>query len=294
MPRPLSHAVGGKLLAPEDGGVHLVSTLVDALKRTAKFGRGITYESGGVTTFESYAELLQAARLHLGALQKFGLKQGVPCVLQITERQVHFHVLWGCVLGGVPPVTIAVPPKYEKESAVFQKLVGVIGNLKAEHCMASPQNVGPLRRLLPEGVAVHDTALLDVGAPGVEPVVRANDVVFYQLTSGSTGIPKCIPERHCAVISHIRHSAQHCGYGEDDVSVNWLPFDHVVGLLLAHRVLPRVTSRASAVHALHMHSAFLVAQVPMLTFHLKDTYLGCKAVQLVTAEARSAAHSLAH
>ena len=175
--------------------------------------------AAGQVTVESYTALLQGAKLHLGALQKLGLKQGDPCVLQVTERQTHFHVLWGCVLGGIPVVTIAVPPKYEKESAVcnalqrthssttrrprvplihpphptcrtaphclplpclpptsiVQKLVGVIGNLKAVHCMASPQNVMPLRQLLPEGVSVHDAALLDLQAPGIEPEVKTGD-----------------------------------------------------------------------------------------------------------------------
>ena len=55
-----------------------------------------------------------------------------------------------------------------------------------------------------------------------------------------------IPERHCAVISHVRHSAAHCAYASDDVTLNWLPFDHVV---------------------------------PMLTYHLADVYLCRSAVQ---------------
>ena len=39
---------------------------------------------------------------------------------------------------------------------------------------------------------------------------------------------RCIPETHAAVISHLRHSTAHNGYTRDDVSFNWLPFDHVV------------------------------------------------------------------
>ena len=108
-----------------------------------------------------------------------------------------------------------------------------------------------------------------------------------------------MPERHSAVVAHIRHSAQDCGYRtrgpalsltltltptvtptltltptlfltptltptatptptltlirytRDDVTLNWLPFDHVV---------------------------------PLLTFHMADVYLGRAAVQLPTSE----------
>ena len=76
-------------------------------------------------------------------------------------------------------------------------------------------------------------------------------MVFYQLTSGSTGKSKVIPERNAAIISHVRHSAMHCDYGSSDTTCNWLPFDHVV---------------------------------PMLTYHLADVYLGRAAVQLPTSD----------
>ena len=250
------HAHGG-LLADCDGGP-LHATLVDALKHTAAtafHSQGITYVDSLSSTpsFESYRSLLGSARRALGALHKLGFKQGHPLVLQITERQAHFHVFWGCALGGIAPVTIAVPPKYEANSAVFLKLLGVIAQLKARHVMASARNVAPLHKLLPSEVQVHDVAQLDWNVPDstiVEAIVTSADVLFYQLTSGSTGIPKCIPERHGAIISHIRHSTMHCSYAADDTTLNWLPFDHVV---------------------------------PMLTFHLKDCYLGCSAVQLPTA-----------
>ena len=58
------------------------------------------------------------------------------------------------------------------------------------------------------------------------------------------------------MIAHIRHSAQDCGYTQEDVTLNWLPFDHVV---------------------------------PLLTYHMADVYLGRAAVQLPTSEARARA-----
>ena len=127
----------------------------------------------------------------------------------------------------------------------------------AVHFLTSKSGVESLSDLVPSRVLVHDAAELLASSgthqPGAEIDVATapDDILFYQLTSGSTGTPKCIPEWHAAVISHIRHSAAHCGLASTDVTLNWLPFDHVV---------------------------------PMLTFHLCDVYLQRHALQLPTAE----------
>ena len=92
------------------------------------------------------------------------------------------------MLGGIIPVTIAIPPKYEASNAVFLKLSGVISQLDARHVIASTANVAPLSSLLPSHVEVHDSAQLDWQAANVvEAQIDPSDVVFYQLTSGSTG-----------------------------------------------------------------------------------------------------------
>eukprot|EP00966_Prymnesium_polylepis_P199193 4615453-Prymnesium_polylepis.1 len=205
------YAKGPPLPAASDGGPIAHLTLVEALKHTAANspGRGVTYIEGGTQTFESYAELLVQARRYLGALQTLGPKYGEPVVMQIVERREHIRMLWGCFLGGIVPVTIAIPSKYEAENAVFLKLAGVTAKLDARHVLASAANVVPLQALLPAKVTVHDIGALDYSTPPdevVEAAVTPESVLFYQLTSGSTGIPKCIPERHCAIISHIRHS----------------------------------------------------------------------------------------
>jgi len=75
-------------------------------------------------------------------------------------------------------------------------------------------------------------------------------ILFHQLSSGSTGIPKCIQITHKGVVSHIHASQQFNHYSENDVSLNWLPFDHVV---------------------------------PILTCHLKDIYLGWNQIQIPTS-----------
>lgn len=258
-PSKPGYACGPSLRSASQGGPPQYATMVDALRAasTARSSRGITYLRNGKACLETYAELLVAAQHQLGGLHKIGLHQGGAVVMQISELQAHIRAIWGCVLGGIAPVNISIPQRYELSSGVVIKLLGALDNLDAQHVLASPVNVEPLQSLLPqtkEGkhVIVHDLRQLDVRSPARhEPLIKPEDTLFYQLTSGSTGRSKCIPETHAAVISHIRHSIAHCHYAENDVTFNWLPFDHVV---------------------------------PMLTYHLCDVYLGRHAVQAPTAD----------
>ena len=56
-------------------------------------------------------------------------------------------------------------------------------------------------------------------ARGREVTVGPGDVLFLQLTSGSTGIPKCIQETHLGIIAHVRGSQLECGYAAGGVAV---------------------------------------------------------------------------
>src|SRR5690606_9783603 len=69
-----------------------------------------------------------------------------------------------------------------------------------------------------------------------EPIFcsKPEDLVFFQLTSGSTGVPKCIQEAHRGIIAHIHGAQQFNGYEAADVTLNWLPVDHVVPILTSH------------------------------------------------------------
>ena len=56
---------------------------------------------------------------------------------------------------------------------------------------------------------------------------KPEDRVFFQLTSGSTGVPKCIQVTHRGLIAHAHGSAQFNQYTHEDSTLNWLAADHV-------------------------------------------------------------------
>lgn len=247
---PVAFSDGGSLIS-EDG---MPETLSEALLRTAanEPGKGILHvHSDGTELFQSYAALLQDARCILNGLFISGFAAGDRAILQIASLQDFFPAFWACILGGITPVSVAVAPTYDTENSVVLKLLNVWKLLERPYIIASESLIAPLSRIA--GIAQGDCPkVLSVATlrayPPVQSIAPAgpDDTAFLQLSSGSTGVPKCIQETHRAVISHIHGARQFNGYEAEDVTLNWLAMDHVA---------------------------------PLLTCHVKDVYLGIQQIQ---------------
>jgi acyl-CoA synthetase (AMP-forming)/AMP-acid ligase II len=256
--RPRALALGGPLELPAGAP----RTLIDALVRTARDypERGVRcLQESGEEIYLRYPELLLRARRVLTGLRAAGLKPGDRVILQMDRLADHFACFWGCVLGGIVPVTVAIASTYEQRNSVVNKLWNVWTLLRGP-CILHNESLGEALAGVPalyahEGPAPFAFRMLRAEAlRQYEPAeelyeARPRDLAFLQLTSGSTGVPKCIQETHDGIIHHIHGSARFNGYSADDVSLNWLPMDHVV---------------------------------PLLTCHLKDTYLGIQQIHVRT------------
>ncbi len=249
--RPLAIADGGPLEIPADAP----RTLVDGLLRTALVHgrRQIRFvQTDGGEVRLSYADLLLAARRTLAGLRRIGLKAGDIAILQLPDLDEHFPTFWACLLGGIKPVTVAVPTSYDGKNAVVRKLFNTWQLLGRPPILAARRLVESIRGLERDldivgmTVVAADEVRHDPPAADHHPS-RPEDVAFFQLSSGSTGISKCIQITHRGVVNHIHGSQQHLGLSSEDVTLNWLPMDHVV---------------------------------PLLMYHTKDTYLGVEAVQV--------------
>ncbi|MEM8662888.1 MAG: SDR family NAD(P)-dependent oxidoreductase, partial [Pseudomonadota bacterium] len=247
-----AYANGGPLSLAADAP----RTLTEALRRTAAQApdKGLVFAAAtGPDTSLSYADLLAEAQRVAGGLLERGLRPADPVIIQIAEHRRYFPAFWGAVLAGLTPVTIAVSPDYSAPSGTVLKL------LNAWELLGYPPIVSA-------GAVVDDLAALASHREGAAPVVLAletlaqsepaepfepepQDVLFLQLSSGSTGVPKVIQVTHRGVVAHIHGDILACGDHGGDIAVNWLPLDHVV---------------------------------PLLTCHLKDIYLGATQVQLPT------------
>ncbi|MCH9643839.1 MAG: fatty acyl-AMP ligase [Gammaproteobacteria bacterium] len=61
--------------------------------------------------------------------------------------------------------------------------------------------------------------------------INANDVMFLQYTSGSTGSPKGVMVRHSSLIDNMALMQQAYKLDENNVTVTWLPVTHDMGLI---------------------------------------------------------------
>lgn len=242
---------GGDLSLPED-------TLCQALLRTAREypDRGIhlVQDNAGNAVCLSYRTLLAEALRVAGGLQAGQIAPGRPVLLQVQQTRYLFPVFWACILSGLRPVIVAIPPAYDEHNNVLDKLFHAWQLLERPYIISdAASQLSSIRQVYPAAAAIQVLELeqlLQHDKEGRVYEAAPAEVVFYQLSSGSTGAPKCIAITHEGVVAHIEGTRLNNGLQESDVTLNWMPFDHVGAIL---------------------------------TYHLKDTYMGLNQVQVATS-----------
>jgi acyl-CoA synthetase (AMP-forming)/AMP-acid ligase II/NAD(P)-dependent dehydrogenase (short-subunit alcohol dehydrogenase family) len=230
-PRPPALADGG----PLDPGPGHPRTLQDALRRAAAdgAGRGVTYVlTDGATVTETYAGLLARAQRVLRGLRDAGVRPGESVLLQLDDARGFVGAFWACVLGGFLPAPVGVARDHSVEDAATRKLASAWRLLGRPLVVTESRLRGPVAALAAtwDGGAARVEAVEDLGAGSEDarwhPVTPA-DPALDLLTSGSTGVPKCVRHRHRSVAAMSRAWQLTGPFDERDVSLNWMPLDHV-------------------------------------------------------------------
>ncbi|WP_406688704.1 amino acid adenylation domain-containing protein [Saccharopolyspora sp. ID03-671] len=228
-----------------------------ALTRAAERGDGeiVHVRPDGTESRMSYADLVVQASRVLTGLRRAGLRPGDQVIMQCDGTEDFVAVLWGCVLGGFAAVPLTVPGSYDTGSAALAKLDGIWRMLGRPVIAASAGNEPGIR-----GHAARenwpDLHLLTADELRAHPEDRdwyradPDDLLLLLMTSGSTGLPKAVRQTHRAVLTRSAATEAMNDLGPQDVSLNWIPLDHVTGVVM---------------------------------FHLRDVYLGCRQVHAQTS-----------
>lgn len=246
---PLAIAHGGPLILGEDAP----ATLGDMLARAAdRFSGKRVFHVGEAGTIEkSYAELLDDGRRIAGGLRRCGIKPGEQVLLQLENTAEFLAGFWGCVLGGFVPVPLAIASAYVTENAAVKKWRQAWDFFDHPMVLAGERLATLLRRLGEElempGLRVTAIQTLADDEPADVHQAAPDDLALLLLTSGSTGSPKAVMHTHRTLIASCVASCSFGQRSERDVTVNWMPLDHVGGIAFCH--LREVLCGAKQVHA---------------------------------------------
>jgi acyl-CoA synthetase (AMP-forming)/AMP-acid ligase II/NAD(P)-dependent dehydrogenase (short-subunit alcohol dehydrogenase family)/acyl carrier protein len=235
-PPAISH--GGDLREPEKVPRSLSETLKRAAERAPH--RGIVYiNNDGSEDFQPYPRLLADAERMLRGLRRLGLAPGDMVIFQIDDNRGFVSCHWACVLGGFVPVPISIAPTYQERNLTVNKLVNTWESLSHPVVITTRGLMKPLtalgRRDGLTGLRIAAVEELIANERDREWAERApEDVTLLLLTSGSTGKPKLVQQCHHSLLSRSAGTVQLNGFTSAEVTLNWMPLDHVGGIVMWH------------------------------------------------------------
>ncbi|MGW0435007.1 MupA/Atu3671 family FMN-dependent luciferase-like monooxygenase [Micromonospora sp. NPDC003197] len=231
--RPPAISYGGDLPVDPEHPLTMPAALLRAADRFPDSGVhlvGPTGERGHL----SYPDLLTQARAVLGGLHRRDVRAGQYVVLRLSDAE-FFPAFWGCLLGGIVPVVTGAPPSYEIDGPALRAISHTWQALGRPMVIGGADDLDGLRELplADDAVAVAELAAArPVDPPTLD--ITPDSVAMLQLSSGSTGTPKIIQITHRGVSEYAVGARTMLDVQPSDVLLNWLPLDHVAGLMLYH------------------------------------------------------------
>jgi amino acid adenylation domain len=204
--------------------------------------RGITFIlDSNKEEFVSYKDLYYKALKLLGSLQKYGFRPGDKVIFQIDDNRSFINSFWACILGGMIPVPMAIGNNDEQKSKLF-KIWKIIGNprmitsqdlVKKLKSFADKNGLNEQMNEILKRVIFIDNVILGEDAGEIYYPQR-DDMAFIQFSSGSTGDPKGVIITHGNVLTNISAIMRWSKIDTNDVSLNWVPLTHDMGLIGVH------------------------------------------------------------
>jgi len=230
-----AHAAGGPMVMPPGSP----NTLFESLERAARLApdRGVLTIGTAGEIEELYPALCDRALRIGGGLKDRGAIPGSPVILLLREPRSFLGAFWGVVSAGSVPVPVAVPASLKGDAAALEKVAMAWELLERPLVVTDAAIAGGLaeseKGSVPfEVLRVEELEQADPLQAGSK--VDGDDVALMMLTSGSTGVPKAVMLTHRNLLSRSAASAQMNGFTEQEVSLNWMPLDHVAGIIYFH------------------------------------------------------------
>jgi 2,3-dihydroxybenzoate-AMP ligase len=188
----------------------------------------------------TYAELDAKSSRLASSLTRRGMEQGDTALVQLPNVAEFYIVFFALLKMGVAPVNALFSHDRLEMTAYAQQLQPKLLIASAEHRLfADGVYVTGLRNFVPtlSVVAIHGRteyaenleSLWECDSDGAADEPRpsaADQVAFFQLSGGSTGVPKLIPRTHDDYYYSVRRSAEICGLTAESRYLCALPAPH--------------------------------------------------------------------
>lgn len=216
----------------------IYKTLPEHLFQTAaKYpDRGVNYvHPDGSSTLESYPDLLAHAKRLLNGLKNLGIQEGDKVILALEKNSEIIPVLWACFHGGIIPAILQPPVSFTEVNPAAEKLEKVFRLLGKPRVILTHKLFLHWNLESIEKQRLLDYSKIDHGSDEVFfPSIHENDLALIQFSSGSTNDPKGVMLSHKNILCNIRDIIDGIKLKPEDVSVNWMPLFHDMGLFGFH------------------------------------------------------------
>jgi surfactin family lipopeptide synthetase A len=242
----------GPELARDPGGPRVLADLLTRAAASHGSAELIHVQADDSEVRQTYADLLAGAERVLAGLRRRGLRPGDRLILVCGSSHELLLAFWGCVLGGMVPFPMTAPAACDPTHAASLRLDRAWTLLEGPWLITTAVQAGDLRSLAADlGWAGFRIAVLDElqreerdaehHRPGEE------ELALLLLTSGSTDAPKAVRLVHRQLLDNIAAAHETHRLDQRDVVLNWMPLEHVGGLVMVH--LRHTASACRQVHA---------------------------------------------
>ena len=246
-----------------DSGAWLPMTAGDSLRDAASAvpDKAAVIAEDGIFGF---AELDTLSESLAAGLIESGLRPGDRAIFQIGSVKEIFVALFGCFKAGIVPLC-TLPQYREIEIKALGERAGAVAYFVQADVSSSFDQIGFARAIMDAMPAIR-TLVVTRGDAGnglsmddlarkydkdtARDIVRPydpspDDVIMFQLSGGSTGLPKIIPRFHSEYLGSALWLAKAYELDENDVGMWALPLIHNAGMLFT--VIPTTLTRRTNV-----------------------------------------------
>ena len=186
-------------------------------------------------TFLTFAELEVKALSMLAGMQARGLTKGDVVILSLEKSEEIIPVLWGCFIGGIIPALLQPPVTFTEYNPAAEKTEKVFHLLERPHVILSHDHAENWRSsLIPADLLIDVAGLAGSARLALRAGLSPSDLALIQFSSGSTGDPKGVMLTHSNIIVNTADIIRGIALEPGDVSVNWMPLYHDMGLIGFH------------------------------------------------------------